>query len=175
MYTALAVWSWKLEVRVEVWPLRDQGWIRRRRRLLVEVSSGACLHQSTTHPQYLERVYFQLRHQCLARKPILQYPSTEQQRRHVATRLLQTFFSSHPPLPHLPNPHPLHCSCCSSENIVSHGMSKHVWPSFYEPVEWQDPPLCKAHKTSQTASQCNTELVRQQTLKLAFCDLLKVF
>lgn len=43
----------------------------------------------------------------------------------------------------------------------------------YEPVEWQDPPLCKAQKTSQTISQCNTELVRQQTLKLAFCDLLK--
>lgn len=88
---------------------------------------------------------------CLARKPPLQYPRSEHQGRHVATRLPQTSSSSllpaslqihHPPTPSAAPAVPLKTSCPMAwANMFGH--------LSCEPVEWQDPPPRKAHKTSR--------------------------
>lgn len=86
--------------------------------------------------------------------------------------------------------HALRHSCCSSENTVSRGMSKHAWPSFpCEPVRQDTPPHHRPQPADQPTKlarppassrpiihpQQLSELVGQQTLKLALCDLSEVF
>lgn len=147
-----------LQVRVDVCPWSHQSWMDEERgRLLLKVWSGTCPHQSTTEPLYLDRGLFSASASKFSMK-VCDIQALSSNGDMWPPDYYIFFLSSLYPLSfHSPRPPPLCCSCCSSENIVSHGMSKHAWPSFLWTCMEGLPPsphsphllLCKAHQTSQ--------------------------
>lgn len=116
-----------LKVRVAVRPWRDHSWIRRGGGLS---GWGPVFTSPPPSPLYLDRADFQPLHRCLARTAT----ATCGHQTPLDLFLPPCFFVNPP------TPLPLNCSCCSSENTVSHGMSKHVWPSFLWTCRMAGPP-----------------------------------
>lgn len=149
LYSPLVGWSqeWKSGSSMFGPGGTKAGWIRRQR-LLVEVSSGACLHQFTTQPLYLDRVYFQPLCRCLARKPAISkhWAATATCGHQTPFRALSPH-SSFLPLPPTSTP-------SAAPAVLLKTLCPMAWANMLghlscEHGEWQDPPLHKAHKTSR--------------------------
>lgn len=120
-----------LEVRVDVCPWSHQSRMDEDRgRLLLKVWSGTCPHRSTTQPLYLDRALFSASASKFSMKACDIQALSSNGDMWPPDYYIFSLSSLDPLSFHSPRPPPLCCSCCSSENIVSHGMSKHAWPSF---------------------------------------------